>query len=88
MEAILSIASEHGGFRETGTEGRSVVKDASLMRIVKRAAALQRRWHGRAVRVEEYRGSIYALKPTKTWIYACACDLGHACEFHTENPEC
>lgn len=87
MEAVLSIENGvEGGthfFREVGTEGRSVIRNATRRKILNRAKHMQDRWGGRAVRVEEHDTSIYG-PVARTWTYHCRCDLNRPCQFHSE----
>lgn len=86
MDAILSIRrDDDNGWREVGTAGRRIVRNANQAKLIKAAAALQRMWHGRDVRVEEHDRSIYA-PVTRTWTYHCECDSAtegdRPCTFH------
>lgn len=84
MNAVLSIENDNGeGFREVGTEGRSIVREATRRQVINAAVRVQNRWGGRAVRVEEHDGSIYR-PPSRVWTYHCACDTDKACQFHSE----
>lgn len=73
--AIFSIEDPRSrtGFREVGTKGRSILRDATPRQIMLRAAKISKTWHNRAVRVEEHSDSIYA-PASRTWVYHCACE--------------
>lgn len=83
MDAVLSIETGGGAFREVGTEGRSVVRNATRKTILNRAKRMQAAWGGRAIRVEEFMRSVYH-EPVRVWTYHCRCDLDRPCQFHRE----